>query len=127
VRRPQLTSTAVVIAPAMKVARAASPASARRSWPSARLSAIDETMPVMCEVYCPTARKPPAFVAPATNASAAPRRTLLCGVRRTAVSFLITDGGRQSGSSGQESARFDLVDAAGRDQFVEVLGDGATL
>src|SRR6185312_10224649 len=41
--------------------------------------------PVMCEVYCPTARKPPALAAPATRASTAPRRTLVRGVRTTSA------------------------------------------
>ena len=35
--------------------------------PTARWSAIIETMPDMCEVYCCTARKPPALTAPATK------------------------------------------------------------
>ena len=37
--------------------------------PTARWSAIIETMPDMCEVYCCTARKPPALTAPATKVS----------------------------------------------------------
>ena len=34
-----------------------------------QVSAIIETMPDMCEVYCCTARKPPALTAPATKVS----------------------------------------------------------
>ncbi|MCY1549708.1 hypothetical protein D9M68_858920 [compost metagenome] len=46
-RRAQFTSTAVVAAPATKAQRAASPAAPRKKFPSTRLSAISETMPVM--------------------------------------------------------------------------------
>ncbi|MNY69187.1 hypothetical protein D3C86_2070860 [compost metagenome] len=53
--------------------------------PSARLSAIEDTMPVMCEVYCCTARKPPALAAPAMNARHRPSWRLLCLERRRSV------------------------------------------
>src|SRR5437763_7000 len=55
------------------------------SSPSTRWSATEDSRPVMCDVYCPTARKPPALVAPATKASTAPRRMLAWVVRSTSV------------------------------------------
>ena len=63
----------------------AMPASAMVMLPSTKKSATEDTTPVMWEVYCPTAKKPPALVAPATNVRAAPRRMLFCAVRSRAV------------------------------------------
>ena len=75
-RRLQLTIHAVVTAPPTKASKATSPASASRSSPKARWSVIDDSTPVMCDVYCPTARKPPALMAPATKLRLAPSRKL---------------------------------------------------
>ena len=56
-------------APARKDSSAARPRNTTSKPPTARWSAIIETMPDMCEVYCCTARKPPALTAPATKVS----------------------------------------------------------
>ncbi len=80
-RLAQLISSDEVAAPRMKQASAAAPAVTASNWPRARLSASEDTMPVMCDVYCETARKPPALTAPATNASVSPRWRLASLVR----------------------------------------------
>ncbi len=57
-----------------------------RSWaPRAASSAMAETMPVRCEVYCWTATKPPALMAPAMKVKAQPRCRLAEAVRWRAV------------------------------------------
>ncbi|MNT56706.1 hypothetical protein D3C72_1940290 [compost metagenome] len=66
-RRPQLTSTAEHAAPPRNDSSAPTPSSTSAKLPSARLSAMAETTPDICEVYCCTARKPPALMAPATK------------------------------------------------------------
>ncbi len=66
-RRTQLIRIAERAAPAMKDASDDRPMMTRNSLPSTILSAMAETMPDMCEVYCCTAMKPPAFTAPATK------------------------------------------------------------
>ena len=71
-RRPQLTRIAEQLAPIRNDPSELMPASASRTSPSAVWSAIADTMPLMCDVYCLTARKPPALAAPATNASENP-------------------------------------------------------
>ncbi|MNT81031.1 hypothetical protein D3C72_2205770 [compost metagenome] len=53
----------------MKDSSAARPCSTTTTPPSAMWSAIIDTMPDMCEVYCWTARKPPALTAPAVKVS----------------------------------------------------------
>ncbi|MNN22244.1 hypothetical protein D3C81_1355950 [compost metagenome] len=67
-RRPQLTRTAEHAAPARNDSRAPRPSSISQRLPRARLSAMADTTPDMCEVYWCTARKPPALVAPAIKA-----------------------------------------------------------
>ncbi|MNR42355.1 hypothetical protein D3C85_1608620 [compost metagenome] len=54
-------------APSRKERKAPRPWSSRAMLPSTRSSAIAETMPDICEVYCLTARNPPALAAPATK------------------------------------------------------------
>ncbi len=49
-RLAQLMSKVVVMAPPINAARLTRPASARPMLPTTRSSAMDETMPVMCEV-----------------------------------------------------------------------------
>ena len=68
-RRAKFTMMAHVMAPAMKASTAATAVRATLVSPSTKLSVNDETAPVTCDVYCPTARKPPALMAPATAAS----------------------------------------------------------
>ncbi len=51
-RREKLIISVEHIAPRMNESSAPKPASARSVAPRARLSAIAETIPVMCEVYC---------------------------------------------------------------------------
>ena len=80
-RRAKLTISAEVAAPATNASSAPSPAATSTGLPNARSSAMAETMPVMCEVYCCTAKKPPALMAPATNASARPNWRLLAWLR----------------------------------------------
>ncbi|MNN41674.1 hypothetical protein D3C81_1558070 [compost metagenome] len=71
-RREKLISRVEVIAPATNDSRPPNPPRARSMVPTARLSATEERMPVMCEVYCCTARKPPALAAPAMKARHSP-------------------------------------------------------
>src|SRR5512145_2986218 len=52
----------------------------------ATASASDDTIPVICEVYWSTARKPPALVAPATKVSDSPSSRLASALRRSPVS-----------------------------------------
>ena len=66
--RAQLIIIAEVAAPPTNDISAPTAASMRANSPMAIWSAMDETMPDICEVYCATARKPPAFVAPAIKA-----------------------------------------------------------
>jgi hypothetical protein len=56
--------------------------------PSIKSSAAVEIMPVMCEVYWPTARNPPALSAPAMLAKVTPRCKLALAVLWGEVSLL---------------------------------------
>ncbi|MNJ74828.1 hypothetical protein D3C77_718190 [compost metagenome] len=66
-RRPKLIRNAELAAPARNDSNAATPCNTTTRPPSAMWSAIMETMPDMCEVYCCTAKKPPALTAPAVK------------------------------------------------------------
>ena len=80
-RRATFTITAEQAAPRTKASTAAAPPSNNPYSLSATWSAIAETMPVMCDVYCATAKKPPALVAPATKVRVYPRRRFPSAVR----------------------------------------------
>src|SRR5215213_5124390 len=79
---------AELAAPMTKSRKAKSAKPARPREPRARLSAIDEKMPDICDVYWPTARKPPALMAPATKVRAMPRSVSATFVRsKAAIAF----------------------------------------
>src|SRR5574343_862371 len=73
------------MAPSKKAISAPSPDTTKVHCPSTHWSANADTTPVMCEVYCPTAKKPPALVAPATKHRVKPSRTLAWCVRCTST------------------------------------------
>ena len=79
-RLAQLTRIADTAAPERNDSNAPKAAMAVRMSPNTSESAIDDTMPVMCEVYCRTARNAPALVAPAMKAKAQPNWRLPAAV-----------------------------------------------
>ena len=78
---PQLMSMADTAAPQINASNAPNALSSSVRLPSTRPSATWEAKPVMCDVYMCSTRNPPAFTAPALNASSRPRVVLVDGER----------------------------------------------